>query len=105
MIRPPRTAVQKPSTWKLRSSLSASHEVSSSIRALTTRVIRPRVRMNSGKDSTFTSGLTSEVHQAEDQGDEDQRQRLLAGAVAGQGDVVEQPDGHGEGARVGERLD
>ena len=49
MIRPPRTAVQKPSTWKLRSSLSASQEVSSSISALTTRVNRPSVRTNSGK--------------------------------------------------------
>ena len=58
MIRPPSTAVQKPSTWKLRSSWSASHEVSSSIRALTTSVNRPSVRMNSGSVSSFTTGLT-----------------------------------------------
>ena len=96
MIRPPRTAVQKPSTWKLRSSLSASHEVSSSIRAFTTRVIRPSVRMNSGKVSSFTR-LDQEVHQAEDQRDQDQRADLLARAVTGQGDLVEQPDGDGQG--------
>lgn len=35
-----------------------SHEVSISIRALTTSVISPSVRMNSGSVSSFTTGFT-----------------------------------------------
>jgi diacylglycerol O-acyltransferase/trehalose O-mycolyltransferase len=52
----PRTAVQNPSTRNGRSSWSQIHDVSSSMRALTTKVNSPSVRMNSGKVSTRTTG-------------------------------------------------
>ncbi len=57
----PQTAVQKPSTWKPRSSPSAMALVSMSISALITISIRPSVSTISGSESSRTIGRTKEV--------------------------------------------
>ena len=47
------------STWKSRLSAPASHEVICSIRALTTRVNRPSVRMMNGRLNSLAIGFTN----------------------------------------------
>ena len=56
MMIEPTSALQKPSTWKPRSKMSASQAVNSSIAALITSSRKPRVRMMNGSDSSLTTG-------------------------------------------------
>ena len=97
MTMDPHRAVQKPSTWKPRSMLSAiaagqqQHQ----------RVDDEQHQAEGQHDQRQREQPDDRAHErgdhAEDRADDDQRQDLVGVGVAGQGDAVEEPDRRARG--------